>query len=70
MISGTEGIEDVAVYGVEIPGCDGKAGMAAIKLDPSNEKLQADYKQISALVSRQKEAVSTSSEAAGEAISG
>jgi hypothetical protein len=27
MISGTEGIEDVAVYGVEIPGCDGKAGM-------------------------------------------
>jgi tetratricopeptide (TPR) repeat protein len=42
----------------------------AAKLDPSNEKLQADYKQISALVSRQKEAVSTSSEAAGEAISG
>jgi acyl-CoA synthetase (AMP-forming)/AMP-acid ligase II len=42
MISGTEGIEDVAVYGVEIPGCDGKAGMAAIKLDPDSGHSQED----------------------------
>ena len=33
-ISSICGLQDVAVYGVKIPGCDGQAGMAAIA-DPS-----------------------------------
>jgi fatty-acyl-CoA synthase len=32
VVGAVPGIEDVAVYGVEIPNCDGKVGMASVKL--------------------------------------
>ena len=32
VLSGVPGVEDVAVYGVEVPYCDGKCGMAALTL--------------------------------------
>lgn len=39
-ISSVENIEDVCVYGVEVPGADGKCGMAALQLgDDSEAKL-------------------------------
>jgi acyl-CoA synthetase (AMP-forming)/AMP-acid ligase II len=34
VISGVRGVADVAVYGVEVPHCDGKCGMAALTLSP------------------------------------
>jgi acyl-CoA synthetase (AMP-forming)/AMP-acid ligase II len=39
VISGVENIADCCVYGVEVPGADGKAGMAALQpeFDPSDE---------------------------------
>jgi len=32
MLSATTGVEEVCVYGVIVPGCEGKAGMAALSL--------------------------------------
>jgi fatty-acyl-CoA synthase len=32
VMSGVEGIGDSSVYGVAVPGCDGRVGMAAISL--------------------------------------
>lgn len=34
-----DGIEDCVVYGVEVPGCDGRAGMAAVVLEGSGSDL-------------------------------
>lgn len=44
VISNIVGLKDSTVYGVEIPHCEGKAGMAAI-VDPDN---QLDLEQLSA----------------------
>ena len=42
IINGFDGIQFCNVYGVEVPGADGRAGMAALILKPGVEALDAD----------------------------
>ena len=42
IINGFDGIEFCNVYGVEVPGADGRAGMAALTLSPGVEALDAE----------------------------
>ncbi len=42
IINGFEGIQFCNVYGVEVPGADGRAGMAALVLEPGLEALDAE----------------------------
>ena len=42
IINGYDGIQFCNVYGVEVPGADGRAGMAALVLDPGVETLDAE----------------------------
>ena len=43
VVAAVNGIGDVAVYGVEIPGCDGRAGMASVKLQENTTIGQMDW---------------------------
>ena len=42
IINGFDGIQFCNVYGVEVPGADGRAGMAALMLEPGVETLDAE----------------------------
>ena len=42
IINGFDGVEFCNVYGVEVPGADGRAGMAALTLSPGVEALDAE----------------------------
>ena len=42
IINGFDGVEFCNVYGVEVPGADGRAGMAALTLSPGVEALYAE----------------------------
>jgi acyl-CoA synthetase (AMP-forming)/AMP-acid ligase II len=46
-----EGVEDANVYGVEIPKCDGKAGMARLTLLPGYSADKIDFKEVYRYVS-------------------
>lgn len=44
VICGFPGVADVNVYGVEVPGTEGRAGMAAIALKESSQADELDWK--------------------------
>ena len=37
VVNGAKGVVETNVYGVEVPGCEGRAGMAAIRVEPGFE---------------------------------